>query len=301
MKTVKNFVAIDFETLKSKATDGIEYNHLPIQLGMVKYIDGKPTESINTYIDPPVNKPWKHSCYWKIKIDSSLCEGAPSYDNLHSKIIDFIKELPIIAFNASSEWGAFCDICNFYNLTLPFGKERFIDPYCQLLRDYECPIPPSNKMSGVERWVRSFNLWRDEWKAHSAIDDATMAAELYLFLQTFNNIENILQLKSAVKRIENPCMSLQRMALLQIVTSERTDRLAGKSIVISGVFTHHSRDEYKALIEKHGGKNVGSISGKTSFILAGENMGPSKLEKATKLGVAIVNEEEFLKMIEGEN
>ena len=89
--------------------------------------------------------------------------------------------------------------------------------------------------------------------------------------------------------------------LSEEVLSERTDRLAGKSIVISGVFTHHSRDEYKALIEKHGGKNVGSISGKTSFILAGENMGPSKLEKATKLGVAIVNEEEFLEMIEGEN
>ena len=88
--------------------------------------------------------------------------------------------------------------------------------------------------------------------------------------------------------------------LSEEVLSERTDRLAGKSIVISGVFTHHSRDEYKALIEQHGGKNVGSISGKTSFILAGENMGPSKLEKATKLGVDIVSEEEFLKMIEGE-
>lgn len=76
--------------------------------------------------------------------------------------------------------------------------------------------------------------------------------------------------------------------------------LEGKSIVISGVFQHHSRDEYKALIERHGGKNVGSISGKTSFILAGENMGPSKLEKAEKLGVPIVDEDTFLKMIEGE-
>lgn len=76
--------------------------------------------------------------------------------------------------------------------------------------------------------------------------------------------------------------------------------LEGKSIVISGVFQNHSRDEYKALIERHGGKNVGSISGKTSFILAGENMGPSKLEKAEKLGVAIVDEDTFLKMIEGE-
>lgn len=64
-----------------------------------------------------------------------------------------------------------------------------------------------------------------------------------------------------------------------------TDKLAGQSIVISGVFTHHSRDEYKELIEKNGGKNVGSISAKTSFILAGENMGPAKLEKAHKLGI----------------
>lgn len=77
-----------------------------------------------------------------------------------------------------------------------------------------------------------------------------------------------------------------------------TDKLAGKSIVISGVFAKHSRDEYKMMIEQHGGKNVGSISGKTSFILAGENMGPSKLQKAEKLGIPIVSEEEFLQMIE---
>lgn len=89
-----------------------------------------------------------------------------------------------------------------------------------------------------------------------------------------------------------------QMALSEKVMSERSDKLQGKSIVISGVFTQHSRDEYKTLIEKHGGKNVGSISSKTSFILAGDNMGPAKLEKAQKLGVPIVNEEEFLQMIE---
>ncbi len=76
-----------------------------------------------------------------------------------------------------------------------------------------------------------------------------------------------------------------------------TDKLAGQSIVISGVFTHHSRDEYKDLIDKNGGNNVGSISAKTSFILAGENMGPAKLEKARKLGIRIMNEDEFLALI----
>ena len=80
----------------------------------------------------------------------------------------------------------------------------------------------------------------------------------------------------------------------------QTDKLSGKSIVISGVFAHHSRDEYKNLIEKNGGKNVGSISKKTSFILAGENMGPSKLEKAQKLGIPLMNEDDFLALLEQE-
>lgn len=76
-----------------------------------------------------------------------------------------------------------------------------------------------------------------------------------------------------------------------------SDRLSGLSIVISGTFTHHSRDEYKLLIEQNGGKNVGSVSAKTDYILAGDNMGPAKLEKAEKLGVKIINESDFLKLI----
>ena len=88
-----------------------------------------------------------------------------------------------------------------------------------------------------------------------------------------------------------------QMALSEEQSAVTSDKLAGKSIVISGVFAHHSRDEYKLIIEQNGGKNVGSISGKTSFVLAGDNMGPSKLEKAKKLGVPIMNEDEFLAML----
>ena len=88
-----------------------------------------------------------------------------------------------------------------------------------------------------------------------------------------------------------------QMQLSEEQLASQSDKLAGLSIVISGVFQHHSRDEYKAMIEQHGGKNVGSISGKTSFILAGDNMGPSKLQKAEKLGVRIVGEEEFLEIL----
>ncbi len=106
----------------------------------------------------------------------------------------------------------------------------------------------------------------------------------------FHNEDNL----KIIERLRN--YGLQ-MELSEAQTSNVSDKLAGQSVVISGVFAHHSRDEYKAIIEQNGGKNVGSISSKTSFILAGENMGPSKLQKAEKLGIRIVNEEEFLEMI----
>ena len=92
-----------------------------------------------------------------------------------------------------------------------------------------------------------------------------------------------------------------QMALSEEQMHKTSDILSGKTIVISGVFTHHSRDEYKLMIESHGGRNASSISGKTSFVLAGDNMGPSKLQKAEKLGVPVINEDDFLKMINEDN
>jgi DNA ligase (NAD+) len=88
-----------------------------------------------------------------------------------------------------------------------------------------------------------------------------------------------------------------QMEMPEESTEGRSDTLSGKSFVISGVFSRHSRDEYKALIDKNGGKKVGSISKKTDYVLAGENMGPAKLEKAQKLGIPIIDENEFLAMI----
>ena len=102
--------------------------------------------------------------------------------------------------------------------------------------------------------------------------------------------------KEIVERLRSYGLQMQ---LSEEQISGATDKLAGKSIVISGVFAKHSRDEYKAIIEQNGGKNVGSISGKTSFILAGDNMGPSKLQKAEKLGIPLVDEDAFLEMIGG--
>ena len=137
----------------------------------------------------------------------------------------------------------------------------------------------------------------------------TMDALMHASLQDLVEVEGIGEViaKSVISYFQQPenISIVQRlrdkgvqMSLSEEQLQGASDKLAGKSIVISGVFARHSRDEYKQLIEQHGGKNVGSISGKTSFVLAGDNMGPSKLQKAEKLGIAIIGEDEFLAMIE---
>lgn len=128
-------------------------------------------------------------------------------------------------------------------------------------------------------------------------------------LQQLTDVDGIGEViaKSVITYFANPVnreiVSRLRGYGLQMSLSEEQiqsagNKLEGKSIVISGVFARHSRDEYKRIIEENGGKNIGSISGKTSFILAGDNMGPAKLQKAEKLGVPIVDEETFLAMLE---
>ncbi len=136
----------------------------------------------------------------------------------------------------------------------------------------------------------------------------TMDALSTASLQELTDVDGVGEViaKSVITYFHNPVnmeiVNRLRGYGLQMSLSEEqiqavSTKLEGKSIVISGVFTRHSRDEYKRIIEQNGGKNVGSISGKTSFILAGDNMGPAKLQKAEKLGVPIVDEDTFLEMI----
>jgi DNA ligase (NAD+) len=97
-----------------------------------------------------------------------------------------------------------------------------------------------------------------------------------------------------IDRLKNHGLQLE---IPQEALSDRTDKLSGKTFVISGVFERHSRDELKELIEKNGGKNTGSVSAKTTYLLAGDGMGPSKRTKAEKLGVTIISEGDFEAMI----
>ena len=121
-----------------------------------------------------------------------------------------------------------------------------------------------------------------------AIEDVgpQIAENIVRYFEDIRNLEILDRLRQAGLQMEG-----------EAAAEPASDKLAGMSIVISGTFSLHSRDEYKAMIEAHGGKNVGSVSKKTTFILAGENMGPEKLKKAEALGIRLMSEEEFLEMI----
>ena len=121
-----------------------------------------------------------------------------------------------------------------------------------------------------------------------AIEDVgpQIAENIVAYFNDIRNLEILERLRQAGLQFEG-----------EAAEGPQSDKLAGMSIVISGTFSHHSRDEYKAMIEANGGKNVGSVSKKTSFILAGENMGPEKRKKAEDLGIPLKTEEEFLEMM----
>lgn len=142
----------------------------------------------------------------------------------------------------------------------------------------------------IARRYRSIDLL--QWATHdqlTAIDDVgdQIADNIIAYFNDMRNLEIINRLRAAGVQMES-----------HEDDTPTSDLLQGKSIVISGVFAHHSRDEYKAMIEANGGKNVGSVSKKTSFILAGDNMGPEKRKKAESLGVPLISEDEFLQLLQ---
>lgn len=196
-------------------------------------------------------------------------------------IYDLVPEqlLPLIGFGPRSA-----------QRVIEGAEESKKVPFDRVLYALSIPNVGATMSKKVARAVGSIDrLMAMSHEELCAIEDVgpTMADGIIEYFADERNLANIERLRAAGLQFE----------MEQKETVGGSDALAGLSIVISGTFSHHSRDEYKELIELHGGKNVGSISKKISAILAGENMGPSKLEKAQKLGIPLWNEDEFLKKI----
>lgn len=240
------------------------------------------------------------SCPPQIKgrIEHFISRKAMNIDSLGPETVDDFYQRGLIH-----------DVADLYNLTVAeianYNKNRTISAQKAVNAIKESTMVPFERVVfaiGI-RFVgeTTAKLLARHFKSMEALQDATL--EQLLEVDGVGQViaESIIRFFHDEKNID--ILNRLREAGLQFALSEealagQTDKLAGMSIVISGVFAHHSRDEYKAMIEKNGGKNVGSISKKTTFILAGDNMGPAKLEKASKLGIKILSEEEFLGMIE---
>ena len=234
----------------------------------------------------------------KGKIEHFVSRKAMNIDGLGTETIDqFYQE------------GMICTIADLYTLKAPdiarlerMGKKSAVNilegiresknvPFERVLFALGIRFVGETTAKTLAKSFRSIDAL-----ASAALDDLIQVDEIGVkiaqsIIQYFADERNLQQ----IERLREAGVQLE---MAEMDMSDYTDKLAGQSIVISGVFAHHSRDEYKELIEKNGGKNVGSISKKTSFILAGDNMGPAKLEKANKLGVPIMNEEDFLRLIE---
>lgn len=201
------------------------------------------------------------------------------------------------------------DIADFYTLSAPplenlerigpRSAQRIVEgveaskivPFDRVLFALSIPFVGETVSRKIARTVRSIDALMSMTREEiMAIDDVgpRIADAIIEYFAYKPNIEIIERLRAAGVQ----------MSLPEEDRTGHTNLLDGKSFVISGVFSRHSREEYKTLIDKNGGKNVGSISKKTDYILAGENMGPAKLEKATKLNIPIINEDQFLEMIE---
>lgn len=206
------------------------------------------------------------------------------------------------------EQGLVGNIADLYDLTVDqlMGLDRFgeklarkiVDsiekskqvPFERVLYALSIPFVGETTAKKIARSAKSLDRLMAMGEAElCAIEDVgdVIAKSIVEYFAAPSNVEIIDRLRAAGLQFE-----------VQGADEPAGDKLAGKSIVVSGVFAKHSRDEYKAMIEANGGKNVGSISKKTSFILAGENMGPSKLEKAQSLSIPILSEDDFLALLE---
>lgn len=233
----------------------------------------------------------------KAKIEHFISRKAMNIDNLGPETIDMFYRLGLV-----------CNPADLYKLTVDDikGLERMGEKSAEniiagIAGSREVPFERVIFALGIrfvgetvaKKLARSFDtideLAEASYDRLVSVDEigGKIANSIILY---FANITN----QVLITRLKEAGLQMQRT---EEDRSGYTDKLAGKSIVISGVFQYYSRDEYKEMIDKNGGKNVGSISAKTSFILAGDNMGPAKLEKAQKLGIPVIDEEEFLTMI----
>lgn len=277
-----NFVALDFET---------SYGNIPCSIGIVEFINGDPANQYYSLIRPyelkinPIN-----SRKNGIKLEHVINER--EFNQIWEEIAHFIKDRVLVCHNSSFDITVLNNILALYGISKPTYSSFCtykISKQCLDLKNYRLPTV-----------AQFFSL--SNFNHHNALEDALMCGKIFYNLccnyevikpdQTKNKSKNTSSYRSYIG------ISVLPKPSFNAYIWNTSDKLAGKIFVVSGVFEKFSRDELKQAIEDNGGKVGSSISSKTHYVVAGDNMGPAKLQKAEQLGVKIISEDEFLQMIQ---
>lgn len=279
-----NFVAFDFET---------SYGHIPCSIGIVEFIDGVVANEYYSLIKPidlkfnPIN-----SRINGIHLEDVYNEK--EFDEIWDEIEHFFIDRVIVAHNLSFDISVLEKTLDYYKIHKPDYNS-----YCTLNISQSILDIENHKLSSL---AKHFCIEQDNY--HNALEDAFICGKVFIeMFDDYNNKAFVSRTSSVPSRtiIHNYRQFLKISSNLKIIENPyvRTisNKLSGKTFVVSGVFEQFSRDDLKKAIEDNGGKVGSSISAKTDYVVAGANMGPAKLEKAVKLNVSIISENEFMKLI----
>lgn len=278
-----NFVAIDFET---------SYGHIPCSIGIIEFINGLPVNEYYSLIKPidlkfnPIN-----SRINGIFLDDVINER--EFIEIWDEIKHFFHDKIIVAHNASTDISILEKTLDHYQILRPNFKS-----FCTLTIAKKVLNLDNYKLSSLAEY---FSIEQDSY--HNALEDAFVCGSVFTKLLDNSSLNDI------EKRIEDKFNKTKRNNFFvhNLVSKNKINysgledeciSISGKTFVVSGVFEIYSRDELKKAIEDNGGKVGSSISSKTDYVIAGDNMGPSKLEKANQLKITIISELDFKQMID---
>ncbi len=285
-----NFVAIDFET---------SCGHIPCSIGIVEFVNGVKVSEYYSLIKPidlkfnPIN-----STINKIFLEDIINER--EFNQVWNEIKHYFIERNIVAHNASTDISVLNKTLDYYGIEKPHYKS-----YCTLKVARNLLQLDNYKLSTVAKTFKIKQL-----NYHNALDDANVCAQVLINLFASSKDDN--KIESIGKYLFYPDLeqnvvsrnyfmkgTVSKSEITYSVNLDANKKVVlDKIFVVSGVFEKFTREEIKKTIEDNGGKVGSSISAKTDFVIAGDNMGPAKLEKATKLNVAIISESDFIEMLE---
>lgn len=268
-----NFVAFDFET---------SYGHIPCSIGIIEFVDGEVVNEYYSLIKPidlkfnPINS----------RINGIYLEDVfeeREFDEIWKDIECFFIDRVVVSHNSSTDISVLEKTLDYYKIHKP---------------DFEsfCTLNIAKRVLNIENYKLStlakyFDIQQNNY--HNALEDAFVCGKIFFQLYDEFNDNCINGSKEKKLRVKNSILSKRNLKVVSILSN----KLEGKIFVVSGVFTQFSRDELKNAIEDNGGKVGSSISAKTNYVVAGDNMGPAKLDKANKLNIPIISETDFMSMI----